>query len=175
MNRSGALTRLGLLLAFSVTMALAQAHIVEVPDKIITLELPERDVEKLAARIDAALVARGFNRKSAIRRLTLDMSELPPSASPEDGIVFSDFEKKALILVSVQVTRCRAVISMSLADGIARANGEGQLRLTQETLVEGLSTRKEMPLFVTEGIGARKDPCVAVVRSNKSLERTRAG
>jgi hypothetical protein len=175
MSRSSTATRLGLLLAFSVAIALAQAHTVEVPDKIITLELAERDVEQLAARIDAVLVAQGFNRKSAIRRLTLDMFELPPSASPADGIILSEFEKEAVIFVSVQVTTCRAVIAMRLADDIAKAIGEGQLRLTKETLVEGLSTRKEMPLLVTEGLGVRKDPCVAVMRSNKSLERTLAG
>jgi len=172
MNRIGTSMRIGLLLAVSVAFELAQARTVEVPDKIITFELPERDVEQLATRVDAALIAQGFNRKSAVRRLALDLLELPPSASPEDGIILSAFEKKAAILVSVQVTKCRAVISMTLADDIARANGKELLRLTQEALVENLSSRKEMPLTVTEGIGAREDPCVAVVRSNKSLERT---
>jgi hypothetical protein len=173
MNRSSTATRLGLLFAFS--LALAQAHTVEVPDKIITLELPDHHVEQLATRIDAALVAHGFERKSASRRLTLDMRELPTSASPEEGIILSEFEKTAAIRIGVQVTRCRAVVAMSLADDISRANGEVQLRLAQESLVGALSSRKKMPLIVTDGIGGREDPCVVVVRSNKSLERTREG
>jgi hypothetical protein len=165
MSRSSTLTRLWPLLTFSIAAALAHAHSVVVPDRVVTLEIPEREVEQLARRIDAILVAHGFAKAPPTPRLTLDMHALPPSASAEEGNIVAKFEKKAAVSIFVQVTTCRAVFAMRLADGVARADGEKQLRLAEEALIKGLSGRKDMPLTITEGLGVRDNPCMTSAQS----------
>jgi len=175
MNRISIVTRFTMLLAIGAAIAVGHAYSLPPADLVVTIELPERNVEQLAERVDAALVSNGFIRLVTMKRVTLDMHELPTSASSEDGVVLSKFEKPAVISVFAQVTTCRAAFSLRLADHMSKADGERQLRLTREALVKGLPTRKEVPLTITGGLSTREDPCVVPMRSNTSLERTREG
>jgi hypothetical protein len=143
------------------------------PDKVITLELAEHSVEQLARQVEAVLLSGGFTKGPAMLRQTLDMSELPASASPDEGVILARFEKKSTVAVFVQVTTCRVALTMRLPDSIDKKIGEPGLLATQSLLLNGLSRRESISVTLIEGLSTRDNPCDAPVRSNKSLERTR--
>jgi hypothetical protein len=153
----------------------AHAHTLPDADRMVTLELAVRNVEKLASQIEAVLHGHGFTKVSSMPRMTLDGHKLPLSASLEEGIVLAKFEEKSGLSVFVQVTVCRASFMMRLPHDADKSNGQQQLQATQAILVSALSNRNDMPVTVTEEVSIRDNPCVPAVRSNTSLERTRGG
>lgn len=173
MNRLRKIIRLAVCLMLCAPARFALAHTLPDADRMVTLELAARNVEKLASQIEAVLHGHGFTKVSSMPRMTLDGHKLPLSASLEEGIVLAKFEEKSGISVFVQVTVCRASFMMWLPHGADRSNGQRQLLATQAMLVAGVPSRKDMTVTVTEGVSIRDNPCVPEVRSNKSLERTR--
>src|SRR3982751_5392537 len=110
MRSSWAIKFLVSILAFCATIAVGHAHSLANPDKVITLEVSERNVERLAKQIESILVAHGFTRLSGTARMEVKdfPRPLPRDASAEEGIVLSMFERKSVISLFVQVTACRA-------------------------------------------------------------------
>jgi hypothetical protein len=165
--------RLLSLLAVCIMSMQVQAHSLPDPDRVITLELPLRDVEQLAAQVEAILVGNGFHKGPAMPRMTLDMTKLPTSASADQGIIVARFDKEATISLFMHATTCRVSFTMTLPDRTDKKAGEQELQSTQELLVSGLSGRGHMTVTLFDGLGSREDPCIVPVRSNTSPERTR--
>ena len=173
MRRSRKITSLLPVLAFCLAMAVAYSHSIPDPDKVFTLELPEPNVEQLVRRVETVLVARDFTKLHEMSRRQLDMSELPASASFNEGIILARFERKGSVTLSVHVTACRVEVLMWLPSGADKAAGGREMQSVQLILVSGLSNDKKLQVTLADGLGGRNDPCVVPVRSNKSLERTR--
>lgn len=173
MNRLRKSSRVVFYLMLCAPAWFAHANTLPDADRMVTLELAVTDVEKLASQIDAILQQRGFKKVSSMPRMTLGGDKLPPSASVEEGTVLAKFEEKSGISVFVHVTSCRATFMMWLPNGADKPNGQRQLQSTEAMLVTGLSSRKDTPVTVTDGVSVRENPCVLAVRSNNSLERTR--
>jgi len=161
------------LLVLCALAGFARAHTLPDADRMVTLELPVSNVEKLASRVEAALREQGFAKASSMPRMTLDGLTLPPSAAAEEGIILARFEEISGLSVSVHVTTCRATFMMWLPRGANRVRGRRRLHATQAMLVEDLSASDNVPVTVTEGVSVRENPCVPEARSNTSLERMR--
>jgi hypothetical protein len=160
-------------LASCITIAVAYSHSIPDPDSVFTLELPEPNVEQLVRRVETVLVARDFTKLQEMPRRKLDMSELPPSASLNEGIIFARFEKKGSLKLSVHVTACRVQVLMWLPNDADKVAGGREIYAAQLILVSGLSNNQKWQVTLADGLIDRNDPCVVPVRSNKSLERTR--
>jgi hypothetical protein len=166
MNPSRKYIRLVFCLMLCAPVWLARAHTLPDADSMVTLELAVRDVEKLAGQIGAILDEHGFTKVSSMPRMTVDGYKLPPSASVGEGIIFARFEDESGLSVSVHVTVCRATFMMWLPDGVDKTIGQRQLRSTEAILVTGLSTRKDVPVTVTDGVGVSENPCDPAVGAN---------
>jgi len=175
MRGSRTITRLLPFLASCVTISGAYSHSIPDPDKVFTLELPEPNVEQLVRRVETVLVARDFTKLQEMPRRKLDMSELPASASLNEGIILARFEKKGSVKLSVHVTACRVEVLMWLPSGADKVAGGREMQSAQLILVSGLSNNQKLQVTLADGLSGRNDPCVVPVRSNKSLERTREG
>jgi hypothetical protein len=162
-------------LASCVMVAVAYSHSIPDPDKVITLELPEHNVEQLVRRVETVLVARNFTKLQEMPRRKLNMSELPASASLDEGIILARFEQKGSLKLSVHVTACRVQVLMWLPNGADKVAGGLEMHAAQLILVSGLSNNHKWQVTVADGLIDRNDPCVVPVRSNTSLERTREG
>lgn len=175
MRSCGRTIRLAFYLAFCATGWYAQSHSLPDPDRVITLELTEPNVERLASQVDAVLRAYGFTKVSSSPRMTLDAFQLPSSARIDEGIILARFEEKSGISLFAQITSCRAAITMRLPDVVDKVTGRSKLLAIQARLKTDLAARTHIPVSVIEGLSDRENPCAVPVRSNKSLERTREG
>jgi hypothetical protein len=173
MNGSRKPMRLSLLVAACILGTQVRSHSLPDPDKVITLELPQRNVEKLAAQVEAVLLGSGFKKGPNMPRLALDMSALPPSASADQGVIVARLDKDATLSIFMHVTACRVSLTMRLPSHTDKKVGHRELQATQDLLVSELAHRENTQVTLHDGFGSREDPCAVPVRSNTSLERAR--